>query len=432
MRTILSILAIFSLGGLLAQEYTPSYGLEAPRGALTVHPTETSAATAPEADNRYTTRLTNWERNGEIFSTAFTVPFAWINRQVFFCLEQASGDYEVRINGRKVAYNADANVPASINITKQVGEGRNSIEVIVAQPSPTAVLESWKESPTPAIGRAWVMSQPTMHIRDVLTRTRLSEDGDATTEVAIVVKSDALNPRTSRICYDLLTPSGENAATGYKEITLDMRREDTVRFVARIPKDSLWSAASPTLYTLKLKTQHEGRFEEYVQMPLGFRSATVEKQILLVNGEAQTLRVREVPGTTSPEELKALRAEGYNTFKLLPGPVSEPLLDSCDRWGAFVIAQAPIDTRRSGESRRIGGNPSNDPQWEAAYVERTQNSYHAVKRHPSVIAFSLAQQSANGINLYESYLNLKRFEDSRPLIYRDGGGEWNNDTLLLE
>lgn len=432
MRTILSILAIFSLCGLHAQEHTPSYGLEAPRGALTVHPTETSAATAPHADNRYMTGLANWEQNGEIFSTAFTVPFAWINRQVFFRLDQASGDYTVRVNGREVAYNADANTPASINITKHVGEGRNMIEVIVVQPSPTAVLESWKENPAPAIGRACLMSQPTMHVRDVLTRTRLSEDGNAASEIAIVVKSDALNPRTSRICYDLLTPSGENAATGYKEITLDMRREDTVRFVARIPKDSLWSAASPTLYTLKLKTQHEGRFEEYLQMPVGFRSATVEKQVLTINGEAETLRVREVPGTISPDEIKALQAEGYNTFKLLPGPVAEPLLDSCDRWGVFVIAQAPIDTRRSGESRRIGGNPTNDPQWEAAYMERTANSYHATKRHPSVIAFSLAQQSANGINLYESYLNLKQFEDTRPMIYRDGGGEWNNDPLLLE
>lgn len=432
MRTILSILALFSLCGLNAQEYIPSYGLDAPRGSLTVHPTATSAATGSTADNRYLTRLTQWEQNGDIFSTAFTVPFAWINRQIFFCLEHASGDYEVRINGRKTAYNADGNTPATINITKQVGEGRNLIEIIVAQPSPTALLESWKEASAPSISGASVMSQPTMHIRDVLTSTRLSEDGDATAEIAVVVKSDALNPRTSRICYDLLTPSGQNAATGHTDITLDMRREDTVRFLARIPKDSLWSAARPTLYTLKLKTQHEGRFEEYVQMPVGFRSATVEEQRMCINAEPVTLRVREVPGNIRPAELTALRNEGYNTFKLLPGPVSEPLLDSCDRWGVFVIAQAPIDTQRSGESRRIGGNPTNDPQWKEAYIERTANSYHATKRHPSVIAFSLATRSANGINLYESYLNLKRFGDERPLIYRDGGGEWNNDALVTE
>lgn len=48
------------------------------------------------------------------------------------------------------------------------------------------------------------------------------------------------------------------------------------------------------------------------------------------------------------------------------------------------------------------------------------------------MAFSLAVKSANGINLYESYLNMKRFDDSRPFIYPDGGGEWNSDKLALE
>lgn len=432
MRTILSILAFFSMSAACAQQYVASYGLEAPRGQLTVYPTADAAQNPLADDNRYLTPLDQWERNGNTLSTSFTVPFAWTNRQVFFCLEQASGEYEVRINGRKAAYNADGNAPASVNITKLVGEGRNLVEVTITRPAPTALLESWHSDPEPALAGAGIMSQPTMHIRDILTRTRLAEDGDASSEVAIVVKSDAFNPRTSRIHYDLLSPAGTSVATGYRDLTLDMRREDTVRFLARIPKDSLWSATRPTLYTLRLKTQYEGRYEEYVQIPLGFRSAEVVEKRMAINGEPVTLRVREIPANTAPEELGKLRNEGYNTFRLLPGPVSEPLLDSCDRWGVYVIAQAPIDTRNSGDSRRVGGNPSNDPQWKEAYIERTANSYHTTKRHPSVIGFSLAVQSANGINLYESYLNLKRFGDSRPLIYRDGGGEWNNDPFLAE
>ena len=67
--------------------------------------------------------------------------------------------------------------------------------------------------------------------------------------------------------------------------------------------------------------------------------------------------------------------------------------------GLYVIAQAPIDTRRSGDSRRRGGNPSNAPEWLGAYLERTENSYHTTKRHPSVVAFSLAVKSSNGIKL---------------------------------
>ena len=432
MRTILSILALFSLCGLSAQEYAPSHGRELPRGELLVYPSAEAATAADGGDNRYFTRLKEWNLRDNVFSTDFTVPFAWANRQVLFHLGWASGDYEIRVNGRTAAYNADGNAPAEFNLTKLTKEGRNTLEVILAEPSPTAPLESWKESPAPAIGRAWIMSQPTLRIRDILTATRLAEDGGATAEVAVVLKSDALNPRTSRIHYELLSPTGERAAAGHKDITLKMRGEDTLRFLARIPSNMLWSAELPTQYTLRLRTQHEGRYVEYAELRLGFRTVEMSEGRMSVNGLPVTLRVREVPAAITENEIAALREQGYNTLRLLPGPVPESLLDFCDLQGLYVIAQAPIDTRRSGDSRRVGGNPSNAPEWQGAYLERTENSYHTTKRHPSVVAFSLASKSANGINLYESYLNMKRFGDSRPFVYPDAGGEWNSDKLALE
>lgn len=432
MRTILSTIALFSLCGLCAQEYTPTYGRELPRGEILAYPSAEAATAADGGDNRYFTRLTEWNLKDNVFSTPFTVPFAWANRQVLFHLGWASGDYEVRVNGLPVACNADGNNPAEINITKQAKEGRNMLEVILAQPSSVAPLESWKEAPAPSIGGAWLMSQPTLRVRDVVTRTRMGEDGNATAEIAVAVKSEALNPRTSRIHYQLLTPTGENAAAGQKDVTLDMRREDTLRFLARIPANLLWSAELPTQYTLRLKTQHEGRYVEYLELRLGFRSVEMQDGRMSLNARPVTLRVREVPAAITENEIAALREQGFNTLKLLPGPVPESLLNFCDVQGLYVIAQAPIDTRRSGESRRKGGNPSNDPEWQPAYLERTKNSYHTTKRHPSVVAFALATQSANGINLYESYLNMKRFGDSRPFIYPDAGGEWDSDKLALE
>ena len=165
MRTILSTIALFSLCGLFAQEYVPTHGRELPRGELLAYPSAEAATASDGGDNRYFTRLTEWSLDGNVFSTDFTVPFAWANRQVLFHLGWASGDYELRVNGRPAACNADGNTPAEFNLTKLTKEGRNSLEIVVAQPSPTAPLESWKEASRPAIGGAWVMSQPTLHIR---------------------------------------------------------------------------------------------------------------------------------------------------------------------------------------------------------------------------------------------------------------------------
>ena len=305
MRTILSTIALFSLCGLCAQEYTPTYGRELPRGEILAYPSAEAATAADGGDNRYFTRLTEWNLKDNVFSTPFTVPFAWANRQVLFHLGWASGDYEVRVNGLPVACNADGNNPAEINITKQAKEGRNMLEVILAQPSSVAPLESWKEAPAPAIGGAWLMSQPTLRVRDVVTRTRMGEDGNATAEIAVAVKSEALNPRTSRIHYQLLTPTGENAAAGQKDVTLDMRREDTLRFLARIPANLLWSAELPTQYTLRLKTQHEGRYVEYLELRLGFRSVEMQDGRMSLNTRPVTLRVREVPAAITENEIAA-------------------------------------------------------------------------------------------------------------------------------
>lgn len=437
MRTLLAIIAFFSVCTLQAQPFIPSKGRELPRCEVIAYPTAEQATAADGGNNRYFTRITQWARQSDTLSTPFTVPFVWANRQVLFHVGSASVPYEVLVNGRRVARNADGNTPAEFNLTRYVREGRNRLDLILTQPSDAAPLESWKEAgAAPGVTDTWIMSQPTMRVRDVLTKCWPSNDGDGTAvaEVGIVVKSSALNPRTSRIYYDLLTPSGETAATGYKELTLDMRREDTLRFVTRIPAQLLWSAELPTLYTLRLKTQHEGRFGEYLELPLGFRTVATDPQgHMTINGQPVRLHAYEInPQIVSANLLARLRELGFNTLKFMPGYISPELLEMCDIQGVYVVAQAPIDSSKSGASRRKEGNPSNDPAWQAAYIERTGDSYHTTKRHPSVIAFSLASMSSNGINLYESYLNLKRYGDSRPIIYPDAAGEWNDDPLLLD
>ena len=179
MRSILSIIALFSCCTLAAQEYIPTYGRELPRGEVIAYPTAQEAAAASAGDTRYFTRLADWTQKDNVFSTEFTVPFAWANRQVFFHLGWASADYEVRVNGKTVAYDSDCSTPAEFNLTRHAQEGRNRLEIVVSAPSQVARLESWESDPAPAIGPAWVMSQPTLRVRDVLTKSwRSSEEND--------------------------------------------------------------------------------------------------------------------------------------------------------------------------------------------------------------------------------------------------------------
>ena len=438
MRTIPTLFSIFSAllaGTALLQAQPPlSSGRELPRSEWRVYPSQEAATAAAFEGNSFLRPIAEWSTTDEGFSASFTVPFSWINRQVLFHIDEATAAYELRINGKSVGANSDPALPAEFNITKWVREGSNRLEIRLRPAAETAPVESWRNSAQPAVGRAWIMTQPTLCVRDAVVRTILSDNNIATAEIGLAVKSNALNPRTSRIHYELLDSVGRRLTGGTQEITLDMRREDTVRFLAALPDTLLWRPEQPVHCTLRVKTQHEGRFVEYIERPVGFRAIGVDpKGNLLLNGETVALRAASVSPQVSAEAIASLREQGYNTLKLQAGPVRAGLYDDCDRLGMLVVAQAPVNTRNSGPSRKKGGNPSNDPAWRAYFIERAVDSYHTAKQHPSVVAFSLAEDSSNGICLYESYLTVKPMKnETRPFLNRDGGNEWNNDPLQIE
>lgn len=439
MKSLLTLLLLSSAWMACAQDYASpepvEIGKELSRTTFVVYPTAEEAAAGSREASKYFTPLAEWEKTtteaGTEFSTKFTVPFAWVNRQVLLHVEWASSAYEIRLNGKVAGYCQNGSNPADYNFTKQIREGVNNLTIKVLSNPASAVLESWTHPSEPALGSCYVFSQPTIRIRDLFTKTY--RNGSVFNgEVGIVVKTDALNPKKAKIHYELLTPQDEVVTYGSQEIELDMRREDTLRLVAQIPDTMVWSARNPILYTLRLKTQTEGRYTEYVSLKVGFRTVGNTRGQLAINGYPAALKAVPDLGTTvSPSQLLEWKEQGYNLILLPAGGVSGALYDLCDRYGFYVVEQAPINTSRSGMSRRKGGNPSNDPAWQAAYIARIEESYHTMKLHPCVVAFSLAEDSANGINLYEGYLHLKGLEKERPVLYPDAGGEWNSDKLRL-
>lgn len=437
MRTLLSILALFSSLCGIAQSYSDpacaAVGRELPRDRTVAYPSREEAE-AGSAQSAYLLPITEWEQSatpdGTRFTTHFTVPFAWVNRQVLFRLSSASGAYSVQVNGKQVGYTQNGHLPAEFNLTKASHEGRNTLSITLPVDAAGAALESWNNNPEPRLGSSFVVSQPTIRLRDLFVKTRQAGDGYIA-EVAMIVKSDALNPKTARIHYELRDTSDRTVKTGFQDITLSMRGEDTLRFVTGVPQEMLWSAESPTRYDLLIKTQIEGRNAEFLRFRPGFRTVAVDGQgILSLNGSPIALRAREASPDLTAGQIERLKAEGINTLALLPGAVREGFYDDCDRIGIYVVAQAPLDTSAAGPSIRKGGNPSNQPVWRNAFIDRTQGAYLLARRHPSVLALSMARNSANGINLYESYLGLKAIEDALPIVYPGAAGQWNSDKFL--
>ena len=407
-----------------------SENCELPRRTIKPYATVNEALISSDSPSRYISPLNEWKRTESdgnvVFTTSYVYPAAWLNRQLLLRVESASSGYVVSVNGATVGSTTNGTNPTEFNVTKKSQQGINELSISIPNVNPTAALLA---SAAPALGKVTILSQPTIRVRDIDNSTRLNDSGDAIAEFNIVVKTDALNPKSSRIHYELLAPDTTRVAYGYKDISLEMRGEDTVSFAAIVPAKWLWSIHNPNLMRLVVRNQVEGRYAENIAVPIGLREVKYNDKKLSVNGKSAALRVAMASNDITAIEMSALKVQGYNAVMVQAGIAAEDLYARCDSVGIYVVPQMAVDTSHGAKNIKREGNPSNNPMWKEHYLARASEMYHSAKSHPSVVAFSLGGGSTNGINLYESYLMLKGLEHIRPIIFLGAGGEWNNDQI---
>lgn len=401
-------------------------GRELPRTPTVSYPSEKLSLERSGSPSRNFQPLTEWVRHTDdegnaIFSTKYKVPFEWVDREYFLHIGGATSSYVVIVNGELAGYNQSGRTPAEFDVTKMSTEGLNRLEIIVYKDPAARVLQSSAEAPE-IIGEVYLTAQPRIRIRDYVTNALM--DGETTAlELGVIVKSHLLNPKTVRVYYSIINPDGTAGPYGHRDADFEMKLEDTVRFFVNIPDPLPWSHEAPNLYTLALKLQHEGRYTEYVSYPLALRTVDTADGELLINGRSVPVNAVEYTFTgdiaSAGPELQALKGKGVNTLILREHSQTDAFYSLCDTIGMYVCNTADISAK----------GPSNDPRWEEAYRDRALSMYHTSQHHPSVVMFSLADDSSNGYNLYESYIALKSVEPRRPVVYLDGGGEWNTDAL---
>lgn len=376
----------------------------------------------------YSATLSEWKfsQTDKTYTSDFVIPVAWLNRQTLLRFQTTSTAIEVSINGNIVAASSMGGVPCEYNITKFVKEGRNTISIRnIEHQNDRIVTHIARRSNNPQVE---VISQPTLRVRDILCSTSVNDSGEGIAEFAIPVKCDALNPKSAKISYKLHLGDTLIMARGASDITLDMMREDTIRFVARVPRNAMWSKYSPQMVTLEIENRIDGRIVEHIVKPIGIRTAIIELGELYINRIATKMRLADYNGTQSIDALVKSPINGI----VVPLPLAtEALLSECDQRGIYVFVCTPIDTTKLGDSIARGGNPTNDPTYREAFAEAARRTVLSTSLHPSVIGYVVARGTTNGINIYDSYLMMKGFQPTHPVVYEGANGEWCSDKITI-
>ncbi len=437
MRISLIIISLFTLLSASAQNIETSQRTNintyAPRRAITPYATEAGAQSGEEQGVRYTLPLKEWQRTQRadttFMSADFITPFSWLSRQAIIRIESAAMPYTLIVDSVEVGRCVSASLPAEFNITKALDKKSSTITIALTPDKSAAELEGWSKNTDKELGEVVMISQPSLYLRDMIVESS-NTAGVINSSIALISKSEMLNSRTSRLRYTLRNESGGLTLDGSSDITLEMRQEDTTRLFVTIPDSLAWSATSPHLFSLSTQMIYRNRREEFQNFKLGFRTIEIDEDgAIVINSQPIELKTKSVESNITSAEMEKIKADGYNTILIGAGEYNSSVYNTADSIGLYIIATIPINTSHSGATIQKGGNPTNDPTREAEFLERSQGLYFRVRNHPSVIAFALADNSLNGYNLYESYLYLKSQEPQRPIIYRDGGGEWNSDKL---
>lgn len=355
------------------------------------------------------------------FTTHFALPVSWLNRQVILRVGYASAAYTVYVNGREAGFVPTGVMGAEFNVTKLSKEGRNEISVVLDK---SLLANKLYEPQKLVVENLEVFSQPTIRLRDIAVNLSLNEQGDGVAEFAVPVKCDALNRKEARVHYALRLNDTTLVAEGYREISLDMRREDTLRFACVVPAKALWSVKSPTMLRLDLESRIDNRIAECVSRDMGLRELKLQKGKLYVNGELVVTNLVEWGAVKSIDEAKRY---GYNGIIVTLDRNAERVVEECAKQGMLVVVRTPIDTTLLGDHIRRDGNPSNDPMWNESYLWRNIHALNTAKGNCAVIGFEIAKGKTSGVNIYDTYLLLKSLAPNHLVIYEGAKGEWATD-----
>nr|WP_273386391.1 glycoside hydrolase family 2 TIM barrel-domain containing protein [Cohnella zeiphila] len=381
------------------------------------------------------------------YRTEFAIPPGWEGRFVHLVFEGVDSAFHVWVNGQPAGYSQGSHLPSEFDVTSLLKPGRNVLAVRVYQWSDGSYLESQDKWRLSGIFRdVYLMAPSAVRISDICVRTRFDPRFE---DAELDVRIDAEN-RMGRQAegFELrLTLLGGNRETVFdRRIPLSFAPEDEkqsrLRWSETVKRPLHWTAETPNLYSLLLALYDaDKRVLEVKRVAVGFREVRVSGGRLLVNGRPVTLKGvnrnefdPRLGFVTTREamvrDILLMKRHNLNAVRLSHYPNDRRWLDLCDEFGLYAIDEADLEThgirfienvayKESNAAEFFAGESwlSSRPEWRAAYVQRAKRMVERDKNHPSVIVWSLGNESGYGPNHDAMAEWVRQADPTRPIHY---------------
>lgn len=352
----------------------------------------------------------------------FVLPADWVKGQTFLRFEGVQSAFYVWVNGERVGYSQGSMEPAEFNVTRYLKPGKNQLSVEVYKYSDGSYLEDQDFWRFGGIHRSVFLYQtPDVRLSDYTVRTVPTGTHDYLLQI---------NPKLSVYCgqdgkgcqvVSTLKDADGRIVSVFQtdaEGILDLNHKaknmnewfpqrghskfNRLETLVKAPKE--WTAETPYLYTLNIALQDSlGHIVEQAEQKIGFRWLAIKDGQFLVNGKPVRFRgvnrhehdpklARVMTEERMQQDIRLMKAANINAVRLSHYPNVPRWYELCDSAGIYVMDEADCETHG------LRGTLASTPDWSAAFLDRAVRMAERDKNFPSVVFWSLGNESGYGAN----------------------------------
>ena len=349
------------------------------------------------------------------------IPANWDGKRVIAHFGSVTSNIYLYVNGQFAGYAEDSKVAAEFDITPYLKKGKNLIAFQTFRWCDGSWCEDqdfWRLS-GPARENYLYARSKDHRLLDVRVETDLKNNyKDGYLNITAKVQGNTL------AYFGLYDPDGKEViVTGTDNV-----KNGVAKYQLRVKNVRKWSAETPNLYTLVVSPiQNGGQYAPYeiIQVKVGFRKVEIKNKQLLVNGQPVLLKGANrheidpdagynVSEQRMIQDIMMMKRLNINAVRTCHYPDDPRWYDLCDKYGLYVVAEA----NQESHGFQYGDDAAaKKPEFAKQILERNQHNVSMFFNHPSIITWSLGNETVMGDNFIQAYKWVKSQDKTRPVQY---------------
>ena len=375
-------------------------------------------ATQFDPNPPYISELNNYTGS---YRRTFELPKDWKGKDVYFHVGSATSNLTLWVNGKYVGYSEDSKVAAEFNISKYLKPGKNLIAMQVMRWCDGSYFEDQDFWRFTGIAReVYLYARPKLHAADIRLNAALEnnyQDGVLNYKVS-------LKGGKTDVAITLCDKDGKQIA-----------QATGAQGVIKVPKVNAWTAETPYLYKAYITLKNKQGAAEVIPQKVGFRNVEIKNAQLLVNGQPVLVKGADrhemdpdggyvVSLERMIQDIKIMKQLNINAVRTSHYPCDPRWYDLCDEYGIYITAEANLESHGMGYDEK---SLAKFPEYIVPHIERNEGNVKPLINHPSVIVWSLGNESGYGVNFEKAYDWVKACDTTRPAQYERGGYDSKTD-----